>query len=93
MKIKLIHLMENILFFENPPKSCEEIVYNTNYPFIQDIKKLIHNSNSNRRVNNKKIRTSSHSQNAFMIYRRDKSANPKFVNMHSKDVSKVISNM
>ncbi len=28
-----------------------------------------------------------------MIYRRDKSANPKFVNMHSKDVSKVISNM
>ncbi|RIA96870.1 hypothetical protein C1645_802100 [Glomus cerebriforme] len=77
-------------------KTDDEIIYNSKYKFNLDIDILTNNSDStrfarrNRRRGTKKI---PRRQNAWILYRRDKSMSPEFFGLKTAFISKEISKM
>src|ERR1044072_1212439 len=73
-------------------KSDEEIVSSSNYVFTIEISTLLINSKTTRRY--KKNKRPPRPQNAFMLYRRDKTANkkldPKCAGLKQCEISKLI---
>ncbi|RIA92980.1 hypothetical protein C1645_763449 [Glomus cerebriforme] len=91
MKEKMFKIVRptNILFHLNP-KSDLEMIEETNYKFNLDPDILINNSETSRlaeRNRKKGIKKPPRRQNAWIIYRRDKSAKPEFKGKKSKDIS------
>ncbi|CAI2172638.1 1179_t:CDS:2 [Funneliformis geosporum] len=91
--------MEQVLRFGNE-KSDEETVYGligSSYPFNIDVETLLTNSNETRRAkrNIKKgiIGEPPRPQNSWIIYGRDKRANPEFVGKKQKVISYEISKL
>ncbi|CAG8455209.1 5603_t:CDS:2 [Funneliformis caledonium] len=81
----------NVLSFGNK-KSDEEIVYSSK--FNLDVEELLNNSTRTRLAlrNNKEgaIKKVPRRQNPWILYRRDKSADPRFVGMKSSMISQIV---
>ncbi|CAG8545618.1 1233_t:CDS:2 [Funneliformis caledonium] len=76
--------------------SDEDLVYGSGYIFYRKIEVLLNNSNKSRLAErNMKEGTKNipRRQNSWILYRRDKSADPKFLKMKSSEVSKEIQAM
>ncbi|CAG8583505.1 8583_t:CDS:2 [Funneliformis mosseae] len=76
--------------------SDEDLVYGSGYIFYHKIEFLLNNSNKSRLAErNMKEGTKNipRRQNSWILYRRDKSADPKFLKMKSSEVSKEIQAM
>src|SRR6266542_4456635 len=87
---------KKIMRFETEPRSDEEIVYSSKYKFNHDIDILLNNSNETRLAKKSKKEGKNkvpRRQNAWILYRRDKSADPCFSNMKSSIVSVRIRDM
>jgi len=85
--------MKSIIFYG---KSIKQIIKGSNYKFNLNINKLIQNSKKTRQsisFDKRKLNKPPRPQNAWIIYRRDKSVMPEFVEKHFKDVSKKILRM
>jgi hypothetical protein len=77
-------------------KDDEEIVRESNYQFQLDIEVLLKNSDTTRlaeRNRRRGINKIPRPQNAWIIYRRDKSQTLKHMKLKSKDLSKMIAEM
>ncbi|GBC03201.1 hypothetical protein RclHR1_05010001 [Rhizophagus clarus] len=82
--------------FDTKSKTDDEIIYSSKYKFNYNIEILINNSDNTRLAkNNKKngTRKIPRRQNAWILYRRDKSLNSEFIGLKSALISKEISKM
>jgi len=84
-----------VIHFEtNFKKSDEEIVYSSK--FNNDVETLLNNSETTRiaKTNKKKgIKRIPRPQNSWILYRRDKTKDPRFKKMKSSQISKIIGKM
>jgi hypothetical protein len=77
-------------------KTDDEIIYGSKYKFNHSIEILINNSDSTRLAKNNKNKGTKkipRRQNAWILYRRDKSLNSEFVGLKAALISKEISKM